>query len=245
MQMSETHDQLAPLARKLEQLARLEAPDHAAIGALPYRLENVQAGRHLIQEGTCPSDCCVLIKGYACRYKVTTAGARQIVSFHVPGDILDLQHLYLSKADHHVQAITPARIAWTPKSELRTLARERPQIAEAMWRDSLIDASIFREWVLNVGRRDARSRIAHMLCEFVVRCEAAGAFDGASFVIPLTQEQIADATGLTSIHVNRTLKALTEEGVLEGGLRAYRVADWHRLKQVGEFDHAYLHAAAA
>jgi CRP-like cAMP-binding protein len=114
-----------------------------------------------------------------------------------------------------------------------------------MWRDTLIDASVFREWVLNVGRRDAKARVAHMLCEFAVRCEDAGLGSAESFAWPMTQEHIADATGLTSVHVNRTLKALTLEGALECERGRYQVADWSRLTQIGEFDKAYLHAAAA
>jgi CRP-like cAMP-binding protein len=243
--MPDEGGQLKSVAVKLGSLAKLEQQDCEAIAQLPFRRERVEGGRQLIQEGTKPTECCILLKGYACRYKLAANGARQIVSFHVQGDILDLQHLHLETADHHVQAITGAEVAWVSKADLRTLARERPQLAEAMWRDSLIDASIFREWVLNVGRRDAKSRIAHMLCEFMVRCEAVGLLKGNAFDLPLTQEQIADATGLTPVHVNRMLKALTDEGVLEGRNRSYRVADWKRLKAVGEFDTAYLHAAAA
>lgn len=243
--MSDNNGHLGPLIKKLDALATLDLTDREAIRRLPLRVERADAGRHLIQEGSRPSECCVLLKGYACRYKVAADGARQIVSFHIAGDVLDLQHLHLEVADHHVQALTVSEVAWIPKVELRALGQDRPRIGEAMWRDSLIDASIFREWVLNVGRRDARSRIAHMLCEFVVRCEAMGLFKGRTFDLPMTQEQIADATGLTPVHVNRMLKALTEEGVLEGGNRSYRVADWQRLQLVGEFDGAYLHAAAA
>jgi CRP-like cAMP-binding protein len=242
--MSDKDGHLEALVRKMVVLAGLEGADRDAIIGLPYRLERAEAGRHLVQEGSKPAECCVLLKGYACRYKVVASGGRQIVSFHIMGDLLDLQHLYLATADHHVQAITAVEVAWIPKSELRALARERPTIAEALWRDSLIDASIFREWVLNVGRRDAKSRIAHMLCEFVVRCEAVGLFRGRMFELPLTQEQIADATGLTPVHVNRMLKALTDEGVLAGGNRSYRVANWQRLQMIGEFDRAYLHAEA-
>jgi CRP-like cAMP-binding protein len=243
--MSDGNEQFGSLIKKLEVLAPLDSADREAIRRLPHRAERVESGRHLIQEGSEPTECCVLLRGYACRYKVAANGARQIVSFHIAGDILDLQHLLLKTADHHVQATTPAEVAWIPMAELRALARDRPQIGEAMWRDSLIDASIFREWVLNVGRRDAKSRIAHMLCEFVVRCEAIGLFRGRAFELPMTQEQIADATGLTPVHVNRMLKALTDDGVLEGGDRSYRVANWQRLLEVADFDAAYLHAAAA
>jgi CRP-like cAMP-binding protein len=114
-----------------------------------------------------------------------------------------------------------------------------------MWRDTLIDASIFREWVLNVGRRDAKARVAHMLCEFAVRCDVAGLGPVESFAWPMTQEHIADATGLTSVHVNRTLKVLTQDGALECSRGRYWVRDWTRLGQIGEFHKAYLHAVAA
>jgi CRP-like cAMP-binding protein len=143
-----------------------------------------------------------------------------------------------------VQTITAADVAWIPKANLRALARQRPAIAEAFWRDTLIDASIFREWVLNVGRRDAKSRVAHMLCEFVARCAAAGLGPAQRFVWPMTQEQIADATGLTAVHVNRMLKALSLDGAIERLPRGYGVRDWNRLKQIGDFDQTYLHAAA-
>jgi CRP-like cAMP-binding protein len=165
---------LASLTRKLGLLAELDDLDRQAINSLPSTIQTVRNGHYLVRQGSQPTDCCLLLTGYACRNKVTVNGSRQIVSFHIAGDILDLQHLHLGIADHHVQAISEAEVAWIPKAKLRSMARQRPMLAEALWRDTLIDASIFREWVLNVGRRDARARVAHMLCEFAVRCEAAG-----------------------------------------------------------------------
>jgi CRP-like cAMP-binding protein len=144
-----------------------------------------------------------------------------------------------------VQTISPAEVLWINKAKLRGLASERPNIAEALWRDALIDASIFREWVLNVGRRDAKTGIAHMLCEFVTRASMAGLGPPESFSWPLTQEEIADATGITSVHVNRTMKALREEGVIERHANTYRVRTWEKFKRLAEFDQTYLHAAAA
>jgi CRP-like cAMP-binding protein len=235
---------LVGMTRKLARLVELGEADRAAIASLPSWAEFVASGKRLVEEGSQPTHCCVLLKGYACRYKVTVEGKRQIVSFHVAGDILDLQHLHLSVADHHVETITRAEVAWIPKAKLRAIAHERPALAEAMWEDTLIDASIFREWVLNVGRRDAKARVAHMLCEFAIRCEAAGLGSVESFQWPLTQEHISDATGLTSVHVNRTMKALAVDGAIEGGGRTYRVKNWNLLRQVGAFDPAYLHAAA-
>jgi CRP-like cAMP-binding protein len=243
--MSEPAAPLDTLVHKLALLADLDEEDRLALGRLPCSLVSVRAGHHLIREGAAPTDCCLLVDGYACRYKVTAEGGRQIVSFHMRGDILDLQHLLLSKADHSVQAITAATVAWIPKPAMRAAARERPAIGDALWKDTLVDASIFREWVLNVGRRDAKARIAHMLCEFLVRCEAAGLGSAERFELPMSQEHIGDATGLTSVHVNRMLRALEQDGVIERQGREIRVGDWDLMKRVADFDPVYLHSAAA
>jgi CRP-like cAMP-binding protein len=243
--MSEPAAPLNTLVRKLALLVDLDEQDRLALGRLPCSVASVRAGHHLIREGAAPTDCCLLVDGYACRYKVTSAGGRQIVSFHMRGDILDLQHLLLSKADHDVQAFTAATVAWIPNAALRALARERPRIGDALWKDTLIDSSIFREWVLNVGRRDAKARIAHMLCEFLVRCEAAGLGSAERFDLPMSQELIADATGLTSVHVNRMLRALEEDGVIRRHGREIRVGDWDLMKRVADFDPVYLHSVAA
>jgi CRP-like cAMP-binding protein len=158
--------------------------------------------------------------------------------------VLDLQHLLFSMADHNVQTITSGTVAWIPSSELKLVAQRRPRIGEALWRDTLIDASIFREWVLNVGRRDAKSRIAHMLCEFAARCRAAGLGSPESIHLPMTQEQIADATGLTAVHVNRMMRALRQDGVIEQKGKELRIVDWDRMRGIADFDPVYLHAAA-
>src|SRR5690606_35847541 len=141
--------------------------EERAVASLSHRITRTVAQEYLVREGDIPKECCLLVEGYASRSKVAMDGGRQIVSFHVAGDILDLQHLFLERADHDVQAMTECTIIWIPMAELRALVAKFPAIGKAFWRDTLIDASIFREWVLNVGRRDAKTRIAHMLCEFV------------------------------------------------------------------------------
>ena len=232
------------LVRKLDRLGSLSDDDRAALGQIAIRVTEVPKYRALIREGVETDECCVLVGGYACRYKGTPQGARQIVSFHIRGDILDVQHLMLARADHHVQAITAATVGWFSKAQLRELAWKRPAIGQALWRDSLIDASIFREWVLNVGRRDAKTRIAHMLCEFAARCDAAGLGAPVDIDIPMTQEQMADATGLTAVHVNRMLQEMRNDGLLLGNGKRFRILDWDGLRRLSDFDAAYLHAAA-
>lgn len=237
-------DPSRPLLRKLSRLNSLGSADEAALRALPFSTSSVKAGQFLVREGDTPDTCSLLLTGYACRHKETSAGGRQIVSFHMSGDTVDLQHLFIRTADHNVETITEARIATVPIKPLRDLAQKRPNIGEALWRDTLVDASIFREWVLNVGRRSAKSRIAHMLCEFALRREAAGLGPPERFDFPMTQSQIGDATGLTSVHVNRMLQELGDEGVIARSKREVEIIDWRRMRQIADFDQAYLHAAA-
>ncbi len=241
--MPENDDIFRLLIRKLDRLAQLDDADRQALAALPFRTEIAPAGHYLVREGDDTVDCCLLVEGYACRHKKSSNGSRQIVSFHLAGDMLDLQHLLLAKADHNVQTITDAKIAWIPATALKALSKARPAIGEALWHDTLIDASIFREWVLNVGQRDAKARIAHMLCEFAVRRQAAGLGDPERFDLPMTQEHIADATGLTPVHVNRTLKALGAAGLIDRKKRNVAIADWERMRRAADFDPTYLHAA--
>ncbi|MDB5697862.1 MAG: Crp/Fnr family transcriptional regulator [Alphaproteobacteria bacterium] len=235
---------LEPLVSKLGKLVELSSEDRAAVLSLPFTTEEVRAGRYLIRERLIPERCCLLLQGFACRSKMSANGGRQIVSFHLQGDLLDVQHLLLRIADHNVETITDVVVAWIPKVDLSRLAFDHPNIGRALWRDSLIDASIFREWVLNVGRRDAKVRIAHMLCEFAARCIAAGLGSAARFELPMTQEQIGDATGLTPVHVNRMLRVLAEDGVIARVGRTIKIADWDRMRDVADFDATYLHAAA-
>lgn len=228
---------------KLERLTRLTDADRAALQELPSKIEIFAADQLLVREGDRPADCCLLLGGYACRYKMTEAGDRQIVSFHMAGDLLDIQHLMLERADHSIATVTQAEVCWVPAANVKALLQARPAINEALWRDALIDASIFREWVLNVGRRSATSRIAHMLCELATRREAAGLGAPEASDLPLTRQQIAQATGLSTVHVTRVLGDLSNQRVLTPPDCPIRIIDWERMCQVGEFNGLYLHAA--
>jgi CRP-like cAMP-binding protein len=238
------NDVFSEVIRKLESLGPLQSADKDAIRSMPFVVKNAPPDTHLVREGDVATDCCMLLTGYACRHKSTSNGGRQIVSFHIPGDILDLQHLLLSRADHNVETITEATFALVPAADLRRVAQERPAVSEALWRSTLIEASIFREWVLNVSRRDAKSRIAHMLCEFAARYEAAGMGSPERLELPMTVEQIADATGLTIIHVNRKLHELVGDEVIVRGKQRVEITDWPRICRIADFDPAYLHEAA-
>jgi CRP-like cAMP-binding protein len=157
------------------------------------------------------------------------------------GDFIDLQHLFLNIADHNVQALTDLATIRIDRKALQDLALERPAVGRARWIDALVDSSIYREWVVNVGRRSARARIAHVLCEVYLRSEAAGFASDGKFELPLTQEQLGDVTGLTPVHVNRTLKSLVEDGIVHRDRRFISFSDWRTVAAIGDFNPTYLH----
>lgn len=229
------------MLRKFERRGPLDDGDRAALLALPYRLQTVEPAAYMVREGERPDRSCLIVSGFAYRHKVTIEGARQIVSIHIAGDFVDLDGVLLSVADHNVQALTRCELACIPREALRALIGKHPKVAMAMWTDTLIDGSILREWVVNVGRRDARARIAHLLCEVARRLEIAGLAEDSHYELPMTQEQIADATGLTPVHVNRTLMALAREGLIERNRRFLAIPDWAALRQAAGFSETYLH----
>jgi CRP-like cAMP-binding protein len=229
------------LLRQLELYGKLPEEDRQLIVDLPYRLRRVDAGSYLVRDGDQPTHCTVLVSGYACRQKVTGDGSRQILSVCIPGDAIDLQNMFLDVSDHAVQLLTQSKVADVPREVLQRLVLERPAIGTAIIRLTLVEASILREWVVNVGRRDARQRIAHILCEFAVRLETRGLTTDHGFELPMTQEQLADATGLTSVHVNRVLKSLEADGLIDRRRRHIHYENWRALQDAGDFSRRYLH----
>jgi CRP-like cAMP-binding protein len=195
----------------------------------------------MVREGAVTDHSILITSGLAYRHKISADGSRQIVSIHIPGDFVDLEGALLRVADHNVQALTRCDLAIVPRSALRDVLSAHPQIALAMWIDTLIDASIFREWIMNVGRRDARERLAHIFCEFALRLESAGMGSTTGYELPMTQEQLADASGLTAVHVNRTLKAMDAEGLIKRERRFILIPDWEKLRTVAGFSELYLH----
>jgi CRP-like cAMP-binding protein len=229
------------MVRKLERRAKLDDDDRAALLALPHQIRTVAAGAHTIRDGEKSESCGLLLSGFAYRHKITGEGGRQVLALHLAGDFLDLQNSLLRVSDHNVQMLTDGEVAFIPRDAIRALALAQPAVGVAMWVDTMVDSSIFREWVVNVGRRDARSRIAHILCEFSMRLEEAGLAQNHRYELPMSQEQLADAVGLTSVHVNRVLRQLEEEGLIGRRKRAIVIEDWARMRHVGDFNERYLH----
>jgi CRP-like cAMP-binding protein len=232
---------LEHLVRNLELRSPLAAEDREAVLSLPYTLRTLEPSTYTIREADAPVHCAVLVSGFAYRQKLTGNGDRQIVALHIPGDALDFQNLFLDVSDHSIQMLTRGEVAVLNISDLQALARERAAIGHAILVKILVEASIFREWVLNVGRRDARMRVAHILCELGVRLDSEALSQDYAYDLPMTQEQLADAVGLTPVHVNRTLKSLETDGLIVRSKRSISFPDWQRLRSVGDFNERYLH----
>ena len=213
-----------------EQLAILNLPGHA---------EQVHSNRDFVGLGERVDHACLVVGGYVGRFGQNVDGVRQITALHVPGDMADLHSVVQPEAASALQALSTATILRIPHIAVRSIAATYPAIAEALWRDCMVDASVLSEWVVNVGRRGARARIAHVLCEMAVRLHAAPAEGEIQFPFPVTQAQLADVTGLTPIHVNRTLQVLRREGLAEVKQNV-RIPDWDALTEVGDFDATYL-----
>jgi CRP-like cAMP-binding protein len=230
------------MVSKLGRRATLDDADRAALLALPYQVKVFEGRQDIVREGDLPTHSCLMLSGYSFRYKLVSGGARQIVSIHMRGDIVDLQNSLLGIADHNVEAMVRTEIAMIPKEAVLQIAFERPRIGFAMWYDTLVDGSVFREWIANVGRRDARTAMAHLLCELALRLKIAGLGQQTDYEMPLTQEQLADCLGLTPVHVNRTIKSLESERLIDRATsRSITIGDWQKLAEAGDFDSTYLH----
>lgn len=230
-----------PLVRKLGSLFSLSDEEKQSLAGLPMQERTLRAGQDIVREGDRPSQCCLLLGGFAYRYKLLEGGRRQIFSFHIPGDMPDLLSLHVPVMDHNLGTLTACRVALIPHQPLRALSQRHPRIGEAFWRDTLVDAAVFREWMVGMGRRSACCRVAHLLCEMVRRMQLVGLAEGSAVQLPLTQEMVADALGLSTVHVNRVLQALRGKGLIAWKAGTLAVEDWEGLRRAGEFDPAYLH----
>lgn len=229
------------LVRKLQAEFHLAAAEEEALLALPFQFRLLAKGQDIVREGDQPSQCCVVLDGWACRYKMLDDGSRQILCFQIAGDFTDLQSLHLEAMDHNIGTLGKCAVAFVPHRALRTLITDHPRIGSAFWRDTLVDASVTREWLLNVGTRGAYYRLAHLLCEVYTRLEVVGMTDGLRFNFPISQVTMAEATGLSAVHVNRILQALRDDGLITLHRGVCLLKNWEGLVKAAGFDAKYLH----
>ena len=226
---------LLPLAARLGALVALSISDREALLALPYQIRDFTVGAYIIQEGEYPTACNLLLTGFAHRHRFSAEGLRHIVGLHGVSDMLNLPILPPAPAEDFVQALTSVQVAVIPIDHMIDIIRTHPRISDALWAELEAELAVVRAWISNIGRRDARGRIAHLFCELVMRDNPAGGVDGCVFTLPLTQTELADATGMTAVHVNRTLRSLEAEGFIRRQRRRIMVPNWRRLTDLADF----------
>jgi CRP-like cAMP-binding protein len=227
---------------KLEQFRRISDEDRRLLNELTSKRQQLFGAREdIVREGEHSPDIHVVISGLACRYKILQDGGRQIMAFLVAGDPCDAEIFILKEMDHSICTLTPSVIASIPGDTMKDLLLNRPGIALAFWWNTLQDEGVLRERIIDEGRRDAYSRIAFLIYEILLRLRAVGVMDDESFEFPITQTDLADATGLTPVHVNRMLQRLREEKLIAVEGKRWTVLDPAGLRKAAQFEANYLH----
>lgn len=218
----------------------LSDDDAAALEAAASRAIDYAAKRVIVRQNVPLTQCTLLLSGFIERFRDTPEGRRQILAIHIPGDFVDLHSYPLKRLEHSVAALTPVTVATFAHAEIRKLTERSATLTELLWRSTMIDAAVNREWIVSVGARGAAVRLAHLLCEMFVRLERIGMTRGQEFDFPVTQIDLADATGLTAVHANRMLRKLREQNLVEFRQGLVRILDWPALKAFAGFDPRYL-----
>lgn len=234
---------LTQLAENLARHGPLTEEDREAVAALPATPRRIAAGEDLAVEGDRPCHCRVLVSGQAFRHRTLPDGRRQIMSFRIPGDVCDIEGLLLSM-DHTVTALSPAEVAFVPHPAFEALLDSRPRVLRALWRANLVENAVSREWMVGIGRRTAKARIAHLFCEVYLRMQAVGLAEKNRCRFPVTQTHLSDALGLSVVHTNRVLQELRGEQLIAFRGGELFVLNWSGLKAAGEFEPAYMHMEA-
>lgn len=229
------------LIERLQAIAGLSATDARRIASLPIAVKNCVPGQELVHQGDTLNQCCLVVDGFLIRHKPGPDNTRQIVSWHIPGDIPDLYSLHLNRMDHSISALGSAVVGFIPhRAMLEALARSE-SLTHILWRETLVDAAAFREWVVSIGRRDAIARVAHTLCEVATRLRVVGLLKDDMFVFPASQTDIADASGMTTVHANRIIQQLRQRQLVEWNNPVVRILNWPELVATADFHEDYLH----
>lgn len=232
------------LIKKLDAIITLTDEDRRALDGMCENVGKVLKGEDVIRDGDCTDDVHLIIEGWAYRYKILEDGSRQITAFLIPGDFCDMHVAVLGEMDHNIGALTDTTVGYIPRDQMNELI-ERPQIARAFWWATLVDEAVLRAWIVNLGRRDAFHRIAHLICEMHLRMQNIGLVEDNCFDLPLTQEELADTVGITTVHANRILRRLRQADLIELRRGRMTIKDVQRLQQESGFDPRYLHQEAA
>ena len=236
---------LHPLLTRLERSLQLTEAECCAIRHVHIQPATVPADKMIVREGDQPSRCILVADGVACTSKLAGDGRRQIMALHIAGDMPDLHSLHLTALDSDIWAISNCHLALMPHRDVKRLCHEHPRLADELWRFTLVDASIYREWMVNLSQRQAGSRMAHLFCEVMLRSEAAGLAQDRTCPFPVTQADLGEMLGLSIVHINRTVQALREQNLISVGHGSLTIHDWDALVELADFRPDYLHLRLA
>ena len=234
-----------PLTRKLLHFVPLSDADRQLLDHFAARDEHFAADVDIVAEGMVPRSVFLLKEGMAMRYRNMPDGRRQIMTFLIPGDLCDMHVFLLKEMDHSIGTITSVRVAPIARESIMDLFGSQPRISAALWWSSLQEEAMLRERIISLGRRDARGRVAYLLCELLWRHAAVGLTDGAMFRLPLTQTEVADTLGLTPVHVNRVLKEFRLAGLISVERKTMSLLNMEELQALAGFNKDYLHLGGA
>jgi len=229
-----------PMLLRLQQHAKIPYADRNLLDRLLTDIRTIDGRRDIIRVSENSEFVHLMVDGWACRYSIIDDGRRQITAFLVPGDFCNADIFMLGEMDHSIGALGRARVAFISKDLMAEVA-ERPSLIRALWWASLVDKEVLRAWLVNIGRRNAAQRVAHLTCELHTRLLSVGMGSNNSFQMPLTQEDLGDALGLTPVHINRVLRLLRERGLMTFSNRTIVIHDAEALRREAGFDPRYLH----
>ncbi len=229
-----------PFLLSLQKRDRLSADEVRFVEELSSRKRRFPAKSDIVRAGDKPRESCLMLSGLSARYNLLDDGRRQITAVHLAGDFVDLHSLLLAQMDHSVLAVTDCEISMVPHEYLRELSVGQPHFTRLLWLMTIIDAAMYRQWLVAAGRLPSVGQIAHFICEMYVRMEVVELTDGLSFQLPISQSELSDAMGLSVVHVNRTLQQLRKKRLIEWQGDTVRILDWDGLQRVAEFDPTYL-----
>jgi CRP-like cAMP-binding protein len=230
-----------PLIAKLEHGAKLNDVDRQILETLTANTQRVGPHQDIIREGDEPDDVHLILDGFACRYQILPDGKRHIMAYLVPGDICDFHVAILGEMDHSISTITPCTLVEIPHETIHNITTNHPTLNRAFWWGTLVDEGILREWLVSLGRRSADQRLAHLFCELLIRLQTVGLADHNSFAMPLTQEELADTLGLSTVHVNRMMMELREKELITTNGKRLTINNVERLQDFAQFNPIYLH----
>lgn len=240
-QLCGLEDQLKPFFDRIRLRDTLGIEEQQALAEAARERVTFAADADLVTEGDRPVRSMLVTQGMACRYRLQAGGGRQLMAIHLPGDFVDLHSFLLKEMDHSVGALTDCSIVTFPHENLVRVTERYPHLTRMLWLMTLIDGSLHREWLVGMGLLSAPQRTAHLLCEIYTRLEVVGLARDHRFNLPITQAAMADAIGISSVHINRVIQELRQRNLIswDGGMLT--IKSWDGLVAAGEFDDRYLH----